>query len=293
MCVRTRGTVCGSLGAPLSLVMSPKHLITGPEQDPSKRRLLSCPQRRQPTRADDPMRRDWTSRDVERFAGSVFIEDWLLARFWDDLLVVQGSAPSYMRRFSPKTRRILRHETAELISYLLPWAFVIAYKILEIVHQCSRNAVPRVFVKYPFLQVCCESLRDSMRRPRNKIVHVGNYGLYFLPYKFKNRTFKQYFFVVRDEHGKQLLKLDFWDILSVIVVTRSVAAALKKNAVSGTYVYLMIDQFKYLSGVGLIPFGEMLTLREVSPGRLRSQWKRGSLLTSAPDMSQPWTRLGR
>jgi len=218
---------------------------------------------------------------VERFAESIFSEDWLLARFWDDLAVVRGSTPYHMRRFSPKTRRTMRHETAVHVTYLLPWAFVMAYKILEVVHQCSRSAVPRVFVRYPFLHLCCESLRDVMRRPRNKIVHVGNYGLYLLPYKFKDETFKKYFFIVRDERRKELLKIDYYDTLSVIAVTSSVAAALKRNAVSGTYVYLMIDQFKYLSAVGLIPFRELLRLREISPGRPRLQWNRGSLLLTS------------
>jgi hypothetical protein len=182
-----------------------------------------------------------------------------------------------MRRFSTKTRRILRHDTAVQVTYLLPWAVVMAYKILEVVHQRTRSAVPRVFVRYPFLQVCCESLHEVLRRPRNKVVHVGNYGLYLLPYTFKDETFKKYYFIVRDESGKKLLKIDYHDTLSVIAVTRSVAAVLKRNFVSGMDVHLMIDQFKYLSAVGLIPFRELLRLRETSPGRHRLQWSRGSL----------------
>jgi hypothetical protein len=112
-------------------------------------------------------------------------------------------------------------------------------------------------------------------------VHVGNYGLYLLPYTFEDETFRKYYFIVRDESRKELLKIDYHDTLSVIAVTRSVAAALKRNAVSGTHVYLMIDQFKYLSAVGLIPFRELLRLREITPGRRRLEWSRGALqLTS-------------
>jgi len=185
-----------------------------------------------------------------------------------------------MRRFSPKTRSILKHETVVYVSYLLPWVFVIAHKILDTVHESSRMALPRVFIKYPFLYVCCESLREVMRRPRNKIVHGCNCGLYMLPSsRFKGS--RKYFFIVRDERRKELFKIDYYDMLAVVVVTRSVVAALKRNAVSGKYVYLMIDQFKYLSAVGLIPFRELLRLQGTSTGKPRLQWSRGSLFLTS------------
>jgi len=186
-----------------------------------------------------------------------------------------------MRRFSPKTRNILKRETMVYVSYLLPRAFVIAYKILDTVYEFSRMALPRVFIKYPFLHVCCESLREVMRRPRNKIVHGGNCGLYLLPHRLNGKASKKYFFIVKDERGKELFKIDYYDMLAVVVVTRSVVAALKRNAASGTYVYLMIDQFKYLSAVGLIPFRELLRLQGTSTGKHKLQWSRGSLFLTS------------
>ena len=198
--------------------------------------------------------KSWRLGETAPFRYKITNEIWLLENFIGDLGEVEGVlTPDYYRRLPKRTRRKLTLETAKLVTYLFPWALVMSYKILEVIRESCHARLPRAFIQHPSLHRCSMHLLDVIRRPRNKIVHVGNYGLYSLPYRENNRIRRDDVFVVRDERRRQVLKIEFYDFFCIVVFVKSVAKALERNSRDGNNVELATEEAKGLALDGWIP----------------------------------------
>jgi hypothetical protein len=198
--------------------------------------------------------KSWQLGNTRSFAYKVRTEVWILEKFFDDVGEVEGAlTPDYYRQLSRTTRRKLTLETAKLVTYLLPWATVMSFKVLEVIRESCHGRLPRTFIQNPSLHRCCIHLLEVMRRPRNKIMHVGDYGLYRLHYHENNRVRWDEFFVVRDEKRRQVLKIEFYDLLFIVVFVLSIAKALRRNLRNGINIELATEQVKALASDGWIP----------------------------------------
>lgn len=173
----------------------------------------------------------------------------MIDRFLEDFgLFELGIKPSYYpKRISRRALNHMSKQNQRMLAYLVPWVFVMTYKILEVVHESTRTKRPKTFREFPDLLEVCESLRESLRRARNKIVHVGKYAVYAFYYsKQGKRVFEDNYLIVKDERNRRVIKISLYDVSFAGVLAVYLARAVRKKRVRGSDLELVYDQVEAL-----------------------------------------------
>jgi hypothetical protein len=191
----------------------------------------------------------WRFLEYYAFWNKVASEVWMIDRFLEDFgLFELGLKPAYYPRRIP--RRAFSHmskENQRMLTYLVPWVLVMTYKILEVVHESTRTKRPKTFRQYPDLLEVCESLRERLRKARNKVVHVGKYGAYaFYHVEQGKKVFDDNYLIVRDERNRRVVKISLYDVSFAGVFAAYLARAVRKKRVRGSDLQLVYDQVEAL-----------------------------------------------
>ena len=172
--------------------------------------------------------------------------------------------PSRARRTS---KQMLTHMTKDAfytIRYLTPWIFVATYKVLEVIHESTKKKLPVTFQKHMVLLEICETLRESFRPARNKIVHGGKYGVWACPYKERGKTFYDNCLVVFDEHRRRVIKISLYDVTSAGFLVSQLAEAIRHRRIRGSNLKAAYDDVKALRLGGWIEEELFLRVEELS-----------------------------
>jgi hypothetical protein len=192
--------------------------------------------------------KSWRSSEYVAFWNKITTEVWMIERFVEDWgLWDLGIKPSYFPKImSQKALRHLAKETSKATSYLIPWIFVMTYKIMEVIHETTRERVPVTFSKHPVLLQVCENLRERFRKARNKIVHVGKYGVYAFPYREGKKTFYDDCLMVRDEKSRRVIRISIYDVLCVGFFISYLTRAIRDKRIRGSYLEAAYDHIEPL-----------------------------------------------
>jgi hypothetical protein len=156
-------------------------------------------------------------------------QDFGLANFGLDLI-----DPSQARRTSKQMLTHMTKDAFNTVTYLTPWIFVATYKVLEVIHESTRNRLPVTFQKHTVLLELCETLRESFRRPRNKIVHGGEYEMKAFPYKEMGKTFYDNCLALYDKHHRRVIIISLYDVTSAGFFVSQLAEAIRRRRISGS-----------------------------------------------------------
>lgn len=176
----------------------------------------------------------------------------MLDRFPNDFGLWDLDVPPdyFPRHISHKDLQRLASETVRLLAFLMPWIFVMAFKVLEVIHKSTKDKLPKTFDANPVLHRTCEHLYDVLRVPRNKIVHteeLGRSGVYVFPFRERGKVIYEDCLAVWDEHGRRILKLDVYELVFLAVVVASVGKPLRHDRVRGTDIAMAYDQMDAIS----------------------------------------------
>jgi hypothetical protein len=174
--------------------------------------------------------------------------------------------PARARRTSQKMLAHMTKEAFNTVRYLTPWIFVATYKVLEVIHESTKTKLPATFQKYPVLLEVSETLRESFRRARNKIVHLGKCGIWAFPYREKGKTFYDNCLVVFDEHRKRVIKISLYDMTFAGFLVSCLAAAIRHRRIRGSDLELVYDQIQALRLGGWIKEELFLKVEESCKG---------------------------
>ena len=194
----------------------------------------------------------WSHKERGLFWERVANEIEMLDRFPNDFgLWDLGMPPDYFpRHISHKELQRLTSETVKLLAYLMPWIFVMAFKVLEVIHKSTKRKLPKTFDANPLLHKTCEHLYNLLRVPRNKIVHTeerGRSGVYVFPFRERGKVIYEDCLAVWDEHGRRILKLDVYELVFLAIIVASVGKALRRGRVRGGDVATAYDQIDAVS----------------------------------------------
>lgn len=179
----------------------------------------------------------WRLLEYKALWKEIATELWMIDKllgdfgFWDLGVDLE---PSHAQRMS---RQLLDHVTKEAfntVRYLTPWIFVAIYKILDVIHESTNKGLPVTFQKYPVLLEVCETLRESFRRARNKIVHTGKYAVSALPYKERGKTLYDNFLVVSDENHRRVIRISLYDVTFAAIFVSCLVQAIRYRRTRGS-----------------------------------------------------------
>ena len=158
-------------------------------------------------------------------------------------------------RMSPDVRQFRTKQALDTVKYLTPWILVATYKILEVIHESTRNRSPVTLQQYPALLEICESLRESFRRARNKIVHSGRYGVRAFPSEERGKVFYDNCLVVFDENHKEVINISVYDVVFAGVLAFYLSNAIKHKRLRGVHLRTAYYQVEMLREDGWIDEG--------------------------------------
>jgi len=210
----------------------------------------------------------WRFLEYNGFWKKIATELWMIEKLSQDFglldLGLDLIDPSRARRTS---KQMLTHMTKDAfytIRYLTPWIFVATYKVLEVIHESTKKKLPVTFQKHMVLLEICETLRESFRPARNKIVHGGKYGVWACPYKERGKTFYDNCLVVFDEHRRRVIKISLYDVTSAGFLVSQLAEAIRHRRIRGSNLKAAYDDVKALRLGGWIEEELFLRVEELS-----------------------------
>jgi hypothetical protein len=216
------------------------------------------------------MTESWSFLEYNGFWNKITTELWMIEKLnqdfglWDLGLPLVN--PSQARRTSRKMLAHMTKEALNTVRYLTPWIFVATYKVFEVIHESTKTKLPVTFLKYPVLLEVSETLRESFRRARNKIVHGGKYSIWAFPYKEKGKTFYDNCLVVFDEHRKRVIKISLYDVTFAGFLVSCLATAIRHRRIRGSDLELVYDQIEALGLGGWINEQLFLKVEESCKG---------------------------
>jgi len=212
----------------------------------------------------------WRFLEYNGFWNRITTELWMIERLnqdfglWDlGLLLID---PSRARRTSQQMLAHMTKDAFNTVRYLTPWIFVATYKVLELIHESTKMKLPATFRNYPVLLEVSETLRESFRRARNKIVHGGKYGIRAFPYKENGKTFYDNCLVVFDEHRKRVIKISLYDVMSAGFFVSCLAKAIRQRRIRGSDLEAVYDQIATLRLGGWIEEELFLRVEKLCKG---------------------------
>jgi len=185
----------------------------------------------------------WRPSEYRAFRKKIAVEVWLINRFADDFgLWDWMTTPSYFpKRVSRWIEMRLASHTRETLFYIIPWIFVMGYKILEAILESSKRRKPVAFSKYPVLHEICQILHDKFRKGRNKIVHTGKYGV------------SRDHLVVEDERRRVVAKMDVYDVIFFSMFAADLGTVLMTRRLSSGKMGRTYNDIQALDCASLIP----------------------------------------
>ena len=196
------------------------------------------------------MTKNWSNLDYTSFSGKITTELWMIEKLnrdfglWD--LGLDLINPVKARQTSQQVLTHMTKEAFDTIRYLTPWIFVATYKVLEVIHDSTEKKMPITFRKYPVLLELSESLRESFRVARNKIVHGGRYGIWAIPHEEGGRILYDNFLLVFDQHRKRVIKISLYDVTFAGFLVSHLSKAIQNRRIRGSDLELVYDQIETL-----------------------------------------------
>ena len=209
------------------------------------------------------MTSSWHFLEYDGFWNKITTELWMIEKLnhdfglWD--LGLPLVDPAQARRTSRKMLTHMTKEAFNTVRYLTPWIFVAAYKVLEVIHESTKTRLPVTFQKYPVLLEVSETLRESFRRGRNKIVHGGKYGILAFPHMEMGKIFYDNCLAVFDERRRRVIKISLYDVTFAGFLVSCLAKAIRQRRIRGSDLELVYDQIEALRLGGWI--GQELFLK--------------------------------
>jgi hypothetical protein len=212
----------------------------------------------------------WSFLEYAGFWNKITTELWMIEKLNQDFGLVNFGLdlidPSRARRTSKQMLTHMTKDAFNTVTYLTPWIFVATYKVLEVIHESTKNRLPVTFQKHMMLLEVCETLRESFRRARNKIVHGGEYGIGAFPYKEMGKTFYDNCLAVYDEHHRRVIKISLYDVASAGFFVSQLAQAIRHRRISGSSLKAAYDDIQALFYGGWIEEELFLRVKELHKG---------------------------
>jgi hypothetical protein len=212
----------------------------------------------------------WRFLEYNDFWNKITTELWMIEKLNQDFglldLGLDLIDPSRARRTPQEMLTHMTKEAFNTVRYLTPWIFVATYKVLEVIHESTQNRLPVTFQKYPALLEVSDSLKESFRRARNKIVHGGRYGIWAFPYREIGKTFYENCLAVYDEHRRRVIRISIYDVTFAGFLVSRLSRAIRHRRIRGLDLELVYDQIEALRLGGWINEELFLKVEESCKG---------------------------